>query len=191
MINQICSFLNSINCCKKQLKKQNYYYILELMDKKWYVGRTKNLDRRVKEHKTGIGSQWTKLYPVISLHKYMVSNSNFEEDMIVKEYMSKYGVENVRGGTYSTVQLEENTKKIINKEIVHANNLCFKCGKSGHYIGNCVERKKKEEEYVIKFGKYKGQKLEDVVRDLKYVSWMRRIEKPNKDMKELLNKIDE
>lgn len=35
-------------------------YILECEDKKYYTGSTKNLDRRIEEHQSGKGSNFTK-----------------------------------------------------------------------------------------------------------------------------------
>ena len=42
--------------------------------------------------------------------------------------MVKHGINNVRGGSYVTINLNNNTLKILNKEYYTVNNCCFKCG---------------------------------------------------------------
>ena len=73
-------------------------YILQLNNDKYYVGKTnKLLNDRYKEHLDGIGSFWTKKYKPLSIIKQIENSSPFDEDRYVKEYMSIYGIENVRG----------------------------------------------------------------------------------------------
>jgi hypothetical protein len=112
--------------------------------------------------------------------------------MIVKQYMSNYGIENVRGGTYSTIKLTDSVINFLQKEILHANNLCFNCGESGHYVNNCNEKLSNDIDvsYLITFGKYKGQKLGDLLKDTKYVEWMRSLYRPHSQIKIVLNKIE-
>lgn len=193
MIKTIFCLFNIINCCKKP--KRNYCYVLELENKKWYIGRTSNLERRFKQHKSGFGSEWTKIHPVVQIESYIVSKNNFEEDMIVKKYMSNYGIENVRGGTYSTVKLTNSVINFLQKEILHANNLCFNCGELGHYVSNCSKKLKHnvnkiDVDYIVPFGKYKGQKLEELLKDLKYIEWMRSLYEPHTQIKIVLKKIE-
>ena len=35
-------------------------YILRLEDNKYYVGKTNNIKKRIKQHKESYGSSWTK-----------------------------------------------------------------------------------------------------------------------------------
>ena len=39
-----------------------FIYILELENKKYYIGKTKNPDFRLEQHFNSTGSQWTKKY---------------------------------------------------------------------------------------------------------------------------------
>jgi branched-chain amino acid aminotransferase len=82
-------------------------YILRLEGGKWYVGKTNNVIQRLQEHLNGTGSTWTKKYKPISLEKTLENVSPFEEDKVTKEYMAKYGIDRVRGGTYVTETLEQ------------------------------------------------------------------------------------
>jgi hypothetical protein len=114
-----------------------HIYILRLSAGKYYIGKTKNVDKRWAEHTAGCGSGWTKKYPPLSLVKSVVSTSHFDEDRYVKEYMEKYGIENVRGGTYSNVVLDANCIAVLEKEIRHSNNLCVRCGRGTHFVKDC------------------------------------------------------
>jgi len=51
--------------------------------------------------------------------------------------MAKYGIENVRGGSYSNIVLDENSIAVLEKEIRHSNNVCMRCGRDTHYIKDC------------------------------------------------------
>ena len=70
-------------------------YILKLRDGKYYVGKSDNVQKRFEQHLEGKGSAWTKKYSPINIEKKIPNASPFEEDRYVKEYMSKYGVDNV------------------------------------------------------------------------------------------------
>jgi predicted GIY-YIG superfamily endonuclease len=117
-----------------------HIYILRLKEGKYYIGKTKNVDKRWNEHITGDGSGWTKKYKPISLIKTIISTSYFDEDKYVKEYMAKYGIDNVRGGTYSNIDLDDNTISVLEKEIRHSKNLCTRCGRNTHFIKDCYAK---------------------------------------------------
>ena len=112
-------------------------YILKLRAGKYYIGKTRNIEKRYEEHLTGTGSGWTKKHKPLSLIKTIKSTSQFDEDKYVKEYMAKYGIENVRGGSYSNIVLDENSIAVLEKEIRHSNNVCMRCGRDTHYIKDC------------------------------------------------------
>jgi predicted GIY-YIG superfamily endonuclease len=112
-------------------------YILRLRAGKYYIGKTRNIEKRYEVHLNGEGSAWTKKYSPLSLVKTIKSTSQFDEDKYVKEYMAKYGIENVRGGTYSNVVLDANCIAVLEKEIRHSKNLCTRCGRDTHYIKDC------------------------------------------------------
>jgi predicted GIY-YIG superfamily endonuclease len=144
----------------------DHIYILKLREGKYYIGKTKNVEKRFNEHITGNGSGWTKKYKPISLIKSVVSTSYFDEDKYVKEYMAKYGIENVRGGTYSNIDLDANCISVLQKEIRHSKNLCTRCGRDTHFIKDCyaktdsndniiVDAKSKEKDTVSKYNKIK------------------------------------
>lgn len=86
-------------------------YILRLEDNKYYVGKTNNIKKRIKQHKESYGSSWTKKYKFIEMIDVIETNEHFLEDMYVKKYMNRYGINNVRGGSYSRVLLSYEHKQ--------------------------------------------------------------------------------
>jgi predicted GIY-YIG superfamily endonuclease len=114
-----------------------HIYILKLKEKKYYIGKTKNIEKRWADHLAGNGSGWTKKYKPISLITTVLSTSYFDEDKYVKEYMSKYGIDNVRGGSYVEIELSEFHKEALKMEIWAAKDLCTQCGRAGHFVKDC------------------------------------------------------
>ena len=91
-------------------------YVLKLEGGKYYVGRTnKKVVQRFKEHKEGKGSAWTRKYKPIKILDVILNRDKFDEDKITKQYMEKYGIENVRGGTYCKITLSNETIKMISE----------------------------------------------------------------------------
>jgi hypothetical protein len=112
-------------------------YILKLKNNKYYVGKSNDPQKRFKEHISGNGSAFTKKYKPISIEKIIPNATKYDEDKWVKIYMEKYGIENVRGGAYSCVDLDEDQICSLANEFVSANDLCKRCFRSGHFITSC------------------------------------------------------
>jgi hypothetical protein len=112
-------------------------YILGLENGKYYIGKTKNLEIRILEHINSSGSEWTKLYNPIKIIEYHDNCDDFDEDKYTIMMMNKYGIDNVRGGSYCTIILSESEKSNINKMIRGSNNLCYICSSSNHFAKNC------------------------------------------------------
>ena len=82
-------------------------YILRLEGGRYYIGKSKDVNKRFQKHLSGRGSAWTKLYRPVSLETTIQNVSALEEDKTTKEYMVKYGIDKVRGGSYVQVQLSD------------------------------------------------------------------------------------
>ena len=121
------------------MDQQLILYILKLSDERFYVGTTKNLDNRLRQHKNGEGAEWTKKYKYIDLISSREVKNQFEEDQEVKILMSLHGIDNVRGGSYSNIILEEHQYKCLKNELNHAQGKCLKCGSDNHYIKDCTK----------------------------------------------------
>lgn len=112
-------------------------YILKLEGGKYYIGKSGNVDRRFADHLAGNGSVWTRKHRAIEIEKVIPNTSPFDEDKYTKEYMGAYGIDNVRGGSYVTIELSEEQKGFLKREIWGAQDLCARCGQSGHFIRQC------------------------------------------------------
>ena len=115
-------------------------YILRLEHGKFYIGKSDDVIKRYQQHLNGNGSAWTKKYKPIGVEKTILNASPFDEDKFTKEYMAKYGIENVRGGSYVEIILSEFHKDAINMELRGAKNLCTQCGRAGHFVKDCYAK---------------------------------------------------
>lgn len=116
-------------------------YTLKLGNEKYYVGKTNYMARRIGQHIKGDKSAaWVTLHGFVELENMFIDCNDFDEDKYVKMYMDLYGIENVRGGSYSKIKLSDAEKELIKKEIDGAKNQCFGCG-GNHYIVNCPNKK--------------------------------------------------
>lgn len=114
------------------------FYALELDCNKYYVGKTsRDVSTRFEEHKYDNGSQWTAFYKPIKIIEHYQSDSQFEEDILTKKYMIKYGIDNVRGGSYTKMLLDDWQIKSLQHEFKSVSDCCYNCGKQGHFANAC------------------------------------------------------
>jgi predicted GIY-YIG superfamily endonuclease len=113
-------------------------YILKCEEDRFYVGKTeRDSIKRIEEHFTNCGSEWTKRYKPINVIEIIENADEMDEDKYTKIYMKKYGIENVRGGSYTRINLEEYQIKALQNELCTIDDLCFICMKKGHFAKNC------------------------------------------------------
>ena len=120
-----------------------FIYALQLEQDKWYIGKTNTNKIRIDTHFDSNGSEFTKTYKPLEVYEIIPECDKYDEDKYVKKYMDKYGIDNVRGGTYSRLELTIEEKQLIQKELWGANDLCFLCG-GEHFIKDCPNNKQEE-----------------------------------------------
>ncbi len=123
-----------------------FIYTLLLENNKYYVGKTNNPDFRLESHFSSNGSVWTKTYKPIKLLELIPDCDNYDEDKYVIKYMEKYGIYNVRGGSFSQLKISDDNVKVLQTMINGSNNKCFICGNGGHFSKDCKSKYKK---YII------------------------------------------
>lgn len=130
-----------------------FIYVLQLKQNKFYVGKTENPDDRLKCHNSGSGCAWTKKYkPIKTLELF--EGDKYDEDKYVYKYMDKYGIDNVRGGSYSKVKLTEVQRSSLEHISKATNDRCFKCNQPGHFASRC--RYKRHKEFLDQSAEYES-----------------------------------
>lgn len=125
-----------------------FIYVLELTNKKYYIGKTLNPDFRISSHFNSNGSQWTKKYKPIRLYELIPNCDNYDEDKYTRKYMDKFGIDNVRGGSYIQIKLDKTTidnLHIMNKTVTDA---CYICGNIGHFARACKKKNVDKDNYI-------------------------------------------
>ncbi len=92
---------------KKVKLKSDSVIVFKLENNKWYVGKSENIQKFIRNIKTGNGPRWTQINKLNSVHKIII-NGDLKE--ITLEYMKTYGWENVRGYGWSQINMKRPPK---------------------------------------------------------------------------------
>ena len=112
-------------------------YVLRLEGGNYYIGKSDNVIKRYQEHVNGKGSAWTRKYPPIKLELTRSMQGDHDENNTTKDYMKKYGIDKVRGGSYTQITLLEDIKGLLERELRGNADVCYNCKLSGHFIDQC------------------------------------------------------
>lgn len=122
-----------------------FVYVLSLSNGRYYVGKATNRVKKISDHDWGLSSsKWVSgnsPFCILEVHAY---TSPYEEDEHVKRLMMLHGINNVRGGSYSGVELSDSTIRDLNKELVRPGCTmyaevisCTRCGRESHDVSKC------------------------------------------------------
>ena len=114
-----------------------YIYILQLEQGKYYVGKTSKPDFRLEKHFSSNGSAWTKKYTPVAVLEIIPNCDNYDEDKHTIKYMEKYGINNVRGGSFCEIKLSDNNIITLNQMIKSVTDKCYICGEKDHFANDC------------------------------------------------------
>ena len=116
-----------------------YVYVIKLESYKYFIGRAINVGKDYQVHVNGSANEWTKLYKAIAIEK--ISELNVErgctDDLWTKDYMRRFGIDNVQGGKYINMSLDQ--RQSLQCELWHEDNKCTLCGNVGHVANNCTQ----------------------------------------------------
>ena len=125
-----------------------HIYILQLENNKYYIGKTNNPSFRVNDHFTCNGSAWTSIHKPIKVLDLIPNCDDYDEDKYTQMYMDKHGINNVRGGSFVSITLNQTEMNMLQKKNNGTNDKCFKCGIPGHFVSNCLTTTKDMNEYL-------------------------------------------
>lgn len=146
------------------MQSNTHIYILKLQNDKFYVGKSTNIESRLKSHFNKQGTKWTIQNQPTKIFALFESKDPFDEDLYTKKMMYKYGIDNVRGGSYTSLTLAPTQIELLQKEFATVDDRCFKCFNK-HLSTECSE--------MLTFGKYKNVPVDDVYKfDKSYLQWL-------------------
>jgi len=118
-------------------KKLYSIYVLKLKENKFYIGKSINVNKRIKQHFKGRGSTWTRLYQPTEIYEIRRNCDVFDEEKITLQYMQLYGINNVRGGSYSRICLDKYEINQVVRIIRSSEDRCYVCGSKDHFAKAC------------------------------------------------------
>lgn len=120
---------------------QEIIYTLELVNGKYYVGKSKNIQNRILQHFSDNGSSWTKSYKPVKVISQIPSTDSFDEEKYTLIAMDKYGIDNVRGGSYCKLVLSKHEIEKAQQIIYSICDKCYRCGEQKHTASECDDIK--------------------------------------------------
>lgn len=129
-----------------------HIYILELESNKYYVGRTTNPKFSLKTYLDSNDCEWTIKYKPVKLIELINGCDNFDEDKYTLKYMSKYGINDVRRGSFREIKLSEENIKTINKMILNSSSNSSSSSDSNNKDSN--NNFFNYDKYIAKFNSY-------------------------------------
>lgn len=104
----------------KMTRPEWHLFVFELVQKRYYIGITKNPTNLMKDYISDRQEgqiPWLDKYPIIEKLEFMPLRDFFEVDQKVKHYMYRFGLNRVRGGSYSSLNLDEAQLTSLKREL--------------------------------------------------------------------------
>ena len=95
-------------------------YVLNLEGGKWYVGKSKQVSKRIRKHVIGNATQWTGIHKIKAVYG-VFDGSDHLENLITIKLMANHGIDNVRGGNWAQPHLSDRRLRIATRHIIDFN----------------------------------------------------------------------
>jgi predicted GIY-YIG superfamily endonuclease len=89
---------------------KDYIYVLQLIDDRYYIGRSQNVLYRIEQHFNGDGSVYTKKFKPLKVVEIVEETTNEDERNKTIEYIKKYTWEKVRGYVWCRIDYKNPVK---------------------------------------------------------------------------------
>jgi predicted GIY-YIG superfamily endonuclease len=89
---------------------KDYIYVLQLIDDRYYIGRSQNVLQRIEQHFNGDGSVYTKKFKPLKVVEIVEETTNEDERNKTIEYIKKYTWEKVRGYVWCRIDYKNPVK---------------------------------------------------------------------------------
>jgi predicted GIY-YIG superfamily endonuclease len=186
-------------------------YILELEGGKYYVGKTNNTFKRFNQHTNHGGAKWTKKHPPVDLYDFHRGMKDADENRITIQMMREFGVKNVRGGSWTKVDMTDQEIGKLERKITQGKRRnprssqkkgCNRCGRTSHIAKSCyaryhangksLQRKSRvSEQEVAIFAQHFAQRRQQILEEKTTEVDKEQIEAEIKIVEDLKNKSDE
>jgi len=122
----------------KRLKEAGVY-VLEKPDRTFYVGKSGNIQERLRQHADGSGASCAKGFVrrVPPMTAEVEGDHEAWERAETLARMRKHGISNVRGWMYTSQVLTDAQVEHAFGQVCERHDLCRKCGKGGHFAARC------------------------------------------------------
>jgi hypothetical protein len=128
----------------------SHIHLVRLTGGKYYVGRsTRSAPEYLLKHLNGRINEWTIDNPPLQVISSIPSTDYSDLDLYVLEYMLLYGMDNVRGGSYTNTHMEYLDYNFIRSELWKGDNLCGRCGREDHEDVDCNELTNVDGEEIV------------------------------------------
>ena len=140
--------LSPIIVIKRSEKEENdgVYVLKESPNGRFYVGKSKDVPARIREHMTGSGTtccHFDENSELVDPITSAIYNSDYEKDLESWERietltrMYEYGIDKVRGWIFTAGILSRADKDSAFLQICERFDLCRRCGRATHFAGQC------------------------------------------------------
>ncbi|NDA91578.1 MAG: hypothetical protein EBY20_11930, partial [Alphaproteobacteria bacterium] len=89
---------------------KDYIYVLQLIEDRYYIGRSQNVLHRIEQHFNGDGSVYTKKFKPLKVVEIVEETANDNERNKTIEYIKKYTWEKVRGYVWCKIDYKNPVK---------------------------------------------------------------------------------
>jgi predicted GIY-YIG superfamily endonuclease len=114
-------------------------YVLQKEDGSFYVGKSKNIANRLKQHIAGVGAVCAlgSVFRVPAMTAPILNDFEAWERSETLARMRYHGISMVRGWMYTSEYLDDSQREHAFQQICEKCDLCRKCGGEGHFAAQC------------------------------------------------------